>query len=155
MASTFRLSKPSLLIIVLSCILVACGGGGGGSSELDGGNTTPDDGSSESGDGNTTPDDGSTSPKPAGLLSVSLSWTIPGTRENGEALDLSDIKGYEILYRKVNDELFTVISIADPATSEYKITDLEAGTYEFKITVYDTEGAFSSFSNAQVVDLSG
>ncbi len=81
------------------------------------------------------------------LLSTTLNWIIPTQRENGSALDVSEIDGYEILYKKVGDEINYSLLIDDASVSTYVLEDLAAGEYEFKIASYDTDGVYSDFSS--------
>ncbi len=81
------------------------------------------------------------------LLSTTLNWIIPTQRENGSVLDVSEIDGYEILYKKVGDEINYSLMIDDASVSTYVLEDLAAGEYEFKIASYDTNGVYSDFSS--------
>ncbi len=80
------------------------------------------------------------------LSSVKLSWTIPDSRENGEPLQLYEIGGYEILFKKAGDLLYYSETITDASTSEYIVGELEPGDYEFKIAAFDIDGLLSSYT---------
>lgn len=75
---------------------------------------------------------------------VTLEWFIPDARENGEYLELSDIGGYELRYKKVTDTEYTTIFIEDGSVDSYTLNKLN-GDYEFSIAAYDTDGLFSEF----------
>lgn len=85
--------------------------------------------------------------------SASVSWNIPDQRENGDPLELSEIGGYEIMYRKTSDLLFETVIIEDQSISDYVLENLDEGQYEFLIAVFDTEGLYSDFSDPSLVDL--
>lgn len=86
-----------------------------------------------------------TATKPS-TVTATLSWNIPDSRENGEALELYEIGGYEILFKKAGDSLYYSETITDAQVSNHVISDLEPGDYEFKITAYDTEGLYSTYT---------
>ena len=79
---------------------------------------------------------------PPGAVSVTVSWSIPSSRENGEALGLYEISGYEILYKKVGDSLYYSEKLTDALMTEYVVADLNPGDYEFKISAFDNEGLY-------------
>jgi predicted phage tail protein len=82
---------------------------------------------------------------------VSLGWTIPATRENGQALSLSELSGYEIYYVAGATDRTVVVSGGSVAT--YRITGLAAGSYTFAISAVDTSGAKSALSAVVVVNV--
>lgn len=75
---------------------------------------------------------------------VNLNWTPPVARENGNALDITEVGGYELRYRKVADTAYTYVSINDAWTNTYHFSWLE-GSYVFQIAAYDKNGLYSSF----------
>lgn len=75
---------------------------------------------------------------------VGISWTAPNKRENGEYLDVTDLGGYEVRYKKSSDSKFTYISINDAWTTSYNFPWLE-GDYVFQIAAFDKNGVYSSF----------
>lgn len=75
---------------------------------------------------------------------VTLEWSIPDMRENGEYLELDDIGGYELRYKKATDTAYTTIIIEDGGVDSYTLNKL-SGDYEFSIATYDTDGLFSEF----------
>ncbi|MCU7851767.1 MAG: hypothetical protein KZQ80_06085 [Candidatus Thiodiazotropha sp. (ex Monitilora ramsayi)] len=79
--------------------------------------------------------------------STTLSWIAPTTRADGAPLSLSEINGYRIYMGATEAELAPVMDINDHTVNEYTLTNLATGTYYFCITVYDTDGNESSYSN--------
>lgn len=79
---------------------------------------------------------------------VTLDWYIPTERENGDYLELDEIGGYEIKYKKTTDSKFTTVQINDGSVDSYNLGNL-SGTYEFYISAYDTNGIFSEFVKIQ------
>lgn len=75
---------------------------------------------------------------------VQLLWTTPSLRENGEALDVTEIGGYELRYKLKSDTEYTTIKIEDGYADSYFIDHLE-GDYEFEIATYDINGLYSDF----------
>jgi chitodextrinase len=75
--------------------------------------------------------------------SAKLTWTHPTQRENGQYLELDDIGGYEIRYRKTTDKRFSYIVINNNQTTEY--THADVSDTEFEISVFDTNGVYSRF----------
>lgn len=78
---------------------------------------------------------------------VTLDWYIPTERENGDYLELDEIGGYEIKYRKVGDSKFTVVQINDGNVDTYRLN--LSGNYEFYIATFDTDGLFSEYVQLQ------
>jgi hypothetical protein len=75
---------------------------------------------------------------------VSFSWTAPSLRENGSTLDITEVGGYELRYRKVADNTYTYVTINDAWTNTYNFAWLE-GTYLFQIAAFDKNGLYSNF----------
>jgi hypothetical protein len=75
---------------------------------------------------------------------VSFNWTAPNLRENGNTLDITEVGGYELRYRKTSENLYTYISINDAWKNYYNFTWLE-GTYIFQIAAFDKNGLYSNF----------
>ncbi|MGM8227131.1 discoidin domain-containing protein [Cellvibrio sp. ARAG 10.3] len=75
---------------------------------------------------------------------VTLDWYVPTERENGAYLELDEIGGYEIKYKKVSDSKFTVVQINDGSVDRYSLGNL-SGTYEFYIATIDVNGVYSEF----------
>lgn len=75
---------------------------------------------------------------------VNLNWAPPVERENGNVLDITEVGGYELRYRKVADNAYTYVTINDAWTNTYNFAWLE-GTYVFQIAAYDKNGLYSNF----------
>ncbi len=86
----------------------------------------------------------------APTFSAALDWSIPSTRVNGEPLQLSEIGGYEIRYKNVNDDNYIIIKINDGYAQSFIFDELPEGDYQFMIAVYDTDGVYSDFDSALV-----
>lgn len=80
---------------------------------------------------------------------VGISWTAPNLRENGAYLDITELGGYEIRYKKSTDTKFTYISINDPWVNRYDFPWLAEGDYVFQIAAFDKNGVYSPFINVQ------
>jgi len=77
---------------------------------------------------------------------VEISWRAPTKRENGAALYIDELGGYEIRYKKTTDTQYTYVSINNPWAQSYKFAWLE-GDYIFQIAVFDKNGIYSLFEN--------
>ena len=85
----------------------------------------------------------STSSSKASQKSAKITWNHPNQRENGQFLELYEIGGYEIRYRKLTDSRYTYIVINSNKITEY--THADATDTEFEIAVFDTNGVYSRF----------
>lgn len=79
---------------------------------------------------------------------VGISWIPPDKRENGDFLDITDLGGYELRYKKATDTEYTYISINDPWKNTYNFEWLE-GNYVFQIAAFDKNGVYSPFIDIQ------
>lgn len=75
---------------------------------------------------------------------VQIYWTAPNKRENGVHLDITELGGYELRYKRTSDERYKSINIDDSYTDSYYFDNLE-GEYEFQIAAYDVNGVYSPF----------
>jgi hypothetical protein len=75
---------------------------------------------------------------------VGLQWLMPTQRENGEFLDVTELGGYELRYRKDTDAAFTYVSINDAWQNFYNFNWL-SGNYIFQISAFDKNGMYSGF----------
>lgn len=81
--------------------------------------------------------------------SVTLYWSAPVERVNGDAMTFNDIGGYEIRYKKSSDDSYTNIVISDASVEQYLIEDLHnADDYVFEVAVFDNDGIYSDFVTA-------
>ena len=140
---------------VLATTLTACGGGGGGGTSANstgGSATTPAPQPEPTPEPTPEPQpepapEPQPEPEPAPAVhSVSLSWDIPDSRENGSSLEVYEIGGYEIQYKLTDDSSYTSIIINDAQTDSYEVANLAAGTYEFKVATFDTDNVYSNFT---------
>jgi hypothetical protein len=82
----------------------------------------------------------------AGPASVTLSWTIPSTNEDGTPL--TDLAGFRIYYGTVMGIYSDPTVIYNPGISTLVIDNLSFGsTYFFVATAFDETGNESEFSN--------
>ncbi|WNO10123.1 fibronectin type III domain-containing protein [Teredinibacter sp. KSP-S5-2] len=86
-------------------------------------------------------------------LSATISWEIPTTRVNGDALPLSSIGGYQVLFRQTNQTSYAEIMVYDEAQTSLSIDNIESGEYEFLIASFDTDDIFSAYSSPYVTQL--
>lgn len=77
--------------------------------------------------------------------SVSLYWSAPMERVNGELLDSADIAGYEIRYRAEGDDQFERIMIDSPIVTQYHLDDLADTDYRFELATIDSNGLYSEY----------
>lgn len=137
-------------------ILAACGGGGGGGG---GGDDDSGSGSSAKAPASSSPaapaePTAPVSPPPAAGVgsdpsTVSLSWTPPSTRENGEPLSMAEILGYEIYYYAEGDAADDgeTIKVNGGSQTSYEVVVPGPGTYHFAMTAVDINGLTSDNSN--------
>jgi hypothetical protein len=65
-------------------------------------------------------------------------------RENGNFLDITELGGYELRYKKTTDNAFTYVTISDAWKNYHNFTWLE-GTYIFQVAAFDKNGLYSNF----------
>lgn len=120
-----------LITLCLALVLSACGGEAG------------------SGSGAETPPPSGVDPDTTDIKGpVSLSWTPPVQRENGDELDITELGGYEIRYRAETEQKYISVIIEDPWTTDYYIEWLE-GRHEFQVAAFDNTGLYSEFVSLQ------
>lgn len=85
---------------------------------------------------------------PVGVKSVTLNWTAPTEKANGDILTMNELAGYQIVYGTSNDPFANVIAINQPYASNHTIDGLPAGDYTFRISAYDNMGRISTYSNS-------
>ncbi|ABC28524.1 protein containing Immunoglobulin I-set domain and fibronectin type III domain [Hahella chejuensis KCTC 2396] len=78
--------------------------------------------------------------------SVRLAWSAPSSREDGSALPQQDISAYRI-YHTTEDGSWGASVEAQPDSTEYTFSELDSGVHYFAVTVVDTSGIESDFSN--------
>ncbi|WP_435105010.1 Calx-beta domain-containing protein [Arhodomonas sp. AD133] len=85
--------------------------------------------------------------------SLTVQWSAPTEREDGEPLDMSEIGGYRIYYGTSSDALDNSVEVADAYATSYTIDDLSSDTYYTAVTTYDTEGVESAKSDVHSTTL--
>jgi len=95
-------------------------------------------------DGETETSPGSEEPVTGGA-SVTLTWTAPSTRVDGESIALSEIQSYIVRYGRVQGELDQQVTVDSTETS-YQFDNLESGTWYFAVQVVDINGLVSELS---------
>lgn len=86
----------------------------------------------------------SSSASSVALKTITITWSHPNQRENGSFLELEEIGGYEIRYRKPTDSRYTYITLNGNRINEYAFTGNTLGL-EFEIAVFDNRGLYSRF----------
>jgi hypothetical protein len=91
----------------------------------------------------------------ASAHTVQLSWTIPSTRENGSALTLSELSGYEIYYYQegTSSGAGEVVPVSGGTNTSTQVTINGSGTYYFAIAARDQAGLLSNLSNYVAANL--
>jgi len=123
--------RNTILTSVLSLsplMMVGCGGGGGGAS-------------------------GSSAQQAAAeqvlteeeRRSAKLSWSLPSSRADGSDLELYEIETFRIYHTTEDGSVEEVLEVPGDET-ELDLSALEAGTHLFAITVVDSNGLESDFS---------
>lgn len=75
---------------------------------------------------------------------VQVYWSPPNQRENGDYLDITELGGYELRYKRTSDNRYTSIVIEDAYVDSYYFDNLQ-GEYEFQIAAFDANGVYSAF----------
>jgi hypothetical protein len=77
---------------------------------------------------------------------VSLSWSAPITREDGDLLTLSELEGFRVYYGTDKNALNALVDLNDSSETSYTVTGLSPGVYYFAVTAYDYDGLESGYS---------
>jgi hypothetical protein len=80
-----------------------------------------------------------------------LTWQVPTTRANGQALTASELSGYEIYYTTDNPNVSGTFTVSGGTTTTYDANNLAAGTYYFAMSAVDSTGAKSALSTVVTV----
>lgn len=73
-----------------------------------------------------------------------LNWVSPATNTDGT--HLADLSGYHIYYGQSALSLNHSVVIMNPATTHYTVTNLESGTWYFRVTAINSTGVESPMS---------
>lgn len=89
---------------------------------------------------------------------VTLSWVPPSTREDGSALTMAEIDGYEIFCYNGdaptdNDFQGFTLRINDGNTTSATVDITEAGQWHFAIVTLDTDGNTSELSDVHSINV--
>lgn len=79
--------------------------------------------------------------------SALLTWSAPTTRANGQALNSSEIAGYEVYMATDRNGPFDSVITTEGNTTRAQINGLTPGTYYFGITTLDNHGLESEMSD--------
>ena len=113
------------------------GGGDNGGGDNGGGNN----GGGDNGGGN---NGGGTPP----VRTLSLTWSMPATRENGDLLSPSEVSGYQIYYTLESTGESNVVDVYGANNVNYQILDLQPGLYSLAMTTVDVSGLISELSDS-------
>ena len=76
---------------------------------------------------------------------ISLYWTIPSSRLNGESLAVSDIGGYIVRLSNRRYSFFETYRINNPRLEKLQINDVPLNGSELEIATFDNSGRQSPF----------
>jgi hypothetical protein len=151
--------RQLFMIVCLSALVAACGGGGGGgggdpaapSGDSSGGSSSPGTTTPPpaNGGGTAPPSEPNNNPGQTTSFNITLSWAPPSTREDGTALTLSELSGYEVYYYLDGTDASQgeVKQVSGGTTTTAEITLDGPGTYYFAIAARDQNGLVSNLSN--------
>jgi hypothetical protein len=71
---------------------------------------------------------------------LSVSWTAPVARTDGEPLSLADISGYHIYFGGSSGNYTDFAEVNDGAATSWTVTDVPVGTSYVVMTTFDSEG---------------
>ena len=78
--------------------------------------------------------------------SVTLNWTAPVARTDGNPILMSEIAGFTIHYGTSTGDYSNRLSVDDGSATSASIADLQVGTYYLTVTTRDSEGRESGNS---------
>ncbi|WLQ11489.1 immunoglobulin domain-containing protein [Hahella aquimaris] len=77
---------------------------------------------------------------------VKIAWSIPTTRENGDGLARTELKGFRIYHRAPDENYEKVIQVSSPSQTSIELSNLPAGYNTFAVTAVDVNGLESESS---------
>ena len=81
--------------------------------------------------------------------SVTLYWSPPLERINGDPLNADDISGYIIRYRHPSENRFTSVFVSNTGVEQYYLDRIQdPGNVIFQIAAVDKNGIYSDFVTA-------
>lgn len=91
--------------------------------------------------------------EPVQVLSVTLEWTIPLQRENGDLLGANDLDGYIIELIDQSDPDAVDQAYVEGGEASSHSFDLPPGSYRFRVIAVDSNGLMSNPSDWVNADL--
>jgi hypothetical protein len=79
--------------------------------------------------------------------SLTISWNAPTTRMDGSPLSLSEIDGYCIFLGDSPSNLTMRVDLNEGSVTSHTLNNLPVGSYFVAVSVYDTDGQASEYSN--------
>lgn len=131
--------RNTLLTSILSVsplMLVGCGGGGGASG-------SPSGAASSS---STQQQVEAEQASKQASRSAKLSWSLPSARADGSDLELYEIETFRIYHTTDDGAVEEILEVPGDET-ELNLSGLKAGTHLFAVTVVDSNGLESDFSD--------
>ena len=98
------------------------------------------------------PDQDNDTPQEVSSGAVQFSWAYPTHRTDGSDFEVYQVKNFRIYQVSEEGDVDTVYEV-DALDTDYKIEALSQGQYHFSITVVDTEGLESGFSETVSVSI--
>lgn len=132
-----------ILMAIVFTQLVACGGGGSSKSSS---KKIPDAYRADSTSSYSVAVKTSADTNFVKTGTLTLSWSAPATRTDGEPLALSEIDGYRLYYGKNEGEYIKGANIKDGSAQSATVTGVPVGTYYVVLTTYDANGIESDYS---------
>ena len=77
---------------------------------------------------------------------TTVSWSIPTERENGSSLTIDEIAGYEVVMSR-EGRAPIISTVSGGSTTEYVVSGLDQGLYQFQVRTVDKDGLQSVLSN--------
>jgi len=136
-----KLLLPAIFIVQLT----ACGGGGSSKTSSE---RIPDAYRASSSSDYTAAAEGFSNTKERKTGVLTLNWSAPSTRTDGEPLSLSEIDGYRVYYGKHKGEYIKGVDIKDGTAQSATVTGVPFGAYYVVMTTYDANGIESGYSAA-------
>jgi hypothetical protein len=81
---------------------------------------------------------------------VTLYWSAPLVRVNGDSITYAEVGGYEIRYKLSSDVEYSRVVINDGSVEQYSFDTLDnAEAYRFEVAAFDVNGIYSDFVTAR------
>lgn len=84
------------------------------------------------------------------MANVNVTWTLPDKRESGRPLLLADIKHVDVQISADQGASFVSLNEVAPPVKELRVTELEPGTYNFRLIVVDKKDRVSKPATASI-----